>query len=148
MIIQKLFWDGVETQKNHHRGVFWNHELRYGTNGKQIAKSGPLRGPQAISMILRFSHISFQQSHMFCLAMEQAMSQSTTFCAGNAAMCFLPYVLRSGRTRTAVRSSEGYVLRSQVNGICVGERRRTLQNVKNEACQKSCRRKAIRGENS
>ena len=64
-------------------------------------------------MILSFSHVSFQQSHMFCLAMEQAMSQSTTFCAGNAAMCFLPYVLRSGRTRTAVRSSEGYVLRSQ-----------------------------------
>ena len=50
---------------------------------------------------------------------------------------FLAHVLRSGRTRTAVRSSEGYVLRSQVNGICVGERRRTLQNVKNEACQKS-----------
>ena len=41
------------------------------------------------------------------------MSQSTTFCAGNAAMCFLPYVLRSGRTGTAVRSSGGYVLHSQ-----------------------------------
>jgi hypothetical protein len=41
------------------------------------------------------------------------MSRSTTFCAGNAAMCFLPYVLRSGRTGTAVRSSGGYVLRSQ-----------------------------------
>ena len=64
-------------------------------------------------MILGFWHVSIQQSHMFCLAMEQAMSRSTTFCAGNAAMCFLPYVLRSGRTRTAVRSSEGYVLRSQ-----------------------------------
>ena len=28
-------------------------------------------------------------------------------------MCFLPYVLRSGRTGTAVRSSGAYVLRSQ-----------------------------------
>ena len=52
MIIQKLFWDGVETQKNHHRGVFWNHELRYGANGKKIAKSGPSRGPQALSFFL------------------------------------------------------------------------------------------------
>ena len=52
MIIQKLFWDGVETQKNHHRGVFWNHELRYGANGKTIAKSGPSRGPQALSFFL------------------------------------------------------------------------------------------------
>ena len=62
----------------------------------------------------------FKQSPMFCLAMEQAMSQSITFCAGNAAMCFLPYVLRSGRTGAAVRSSEGYVLRRQVNRICAG----------------------------
>ena len=95
-------------------------------------------------MILSFSHVSFKQSPMFCLAIEQAMSQSTTFCAGNAAMCFLPYVLRSERTETAVRSSEGYVLRSQVNRICVGERRRTLRNVGNEVCQRTCRRQEMR----
>jgi len=95
-------------------------------------------------MILSFSHVSFKQSPMFCLAMEQAMSQSTTFCAGNAAMCFLPYVLRSERTETAVRSSEGYVLRSQVNRICVGERRRTLRNVRNAACQRTWRRQQMR----
>ena len=69
--------------------------------------------------------------------MEQAMSRSTTFCAVNAAVCFFPYVLRSGRTSTAVRSSGGYVLRSQENGICVGERRQTLQKVRNEAYQKT-----------
>ena len=69
-------------------------------------------------MILSFSHVSFKQSPMFCSAMEQAMSQSTTFCAGNAAMCFLPYVLRSERTGPALRSSGSYVLRRQVNRIC------------------------------
>ena len=68
---------------------------------------------------LSFSHVSFK-SPVFCLAMEQAMSQSTTFCAGNAAMCFLPYVLLSERTETALRSSEGYVLRRQANRICAG----------------------------
>ena len=56
---------------------------------------------------------------------------------------FLAHVLRSGRTRTAVRSSEGYVLRSQVNRICVGERRRTLRNVKNEAYERTCRRQGM-----
>ena len=50
---------------------------------------------------------------------------------------FLAHVLRSERTVTAVRSSGAYVLRSQVNRICVDERRRTWQNVKNEACQKT-----------
>ena len=38
---------------------------------------------------------------------------------------FLAHVLRSERTVTAVRSSGTYVLRSQGNRICVGERRRT-----------------------
>ena len=69
-------------------------------------------------MILSFSHVSFKQSPMFCLAMEQAMSQSTMFCSGNAAMCFLPHVLRSEKTEAALHSSEGYVLRRQVNRIC------------------------------
>ena len=60
---------------------------------------------------------------------------------------FLAHVLRSERTVTAVRSSGAYVLRSQVNRICVGERRRTWQNVKNAACQKTWRRQVIRDEN-
>ena len=48
---------------------------------------------------------------------------------------FLAHVLRSERTETAVRSSKGYVLRRQVNRICVDERRWTLRNVRNEPCQ-------------
>ena len=50
---------------------------------------------------------------------------------------FLAHVLRSERTGAAVRSSKGYVLRSQVNGICAGERRRTLRNARTEACQRT-----------
>ena len=57
---------------------------------------------------------------------------------------FLAHVLRSERTGAAVRSSKGYVLRSQVNRICVGERRRTLRNVRSEACQRTWRRQEMR----
>ena len=44
-----------------------------------------------------------------------SMSPSTMFCTGNAAMCFLPYVLRSERTAAALHSSKGYILRRLVN---------------------------------
>jgi len=45
----ETFLGRCRNTEKHHRGVFWNHELRYGANGKKIAKSGPLRGPQALS---------------------------------------------------------------------------------------------------
>ena len=44
-----------------------------------------------------------------------SMSQSTMFCAANAAMCFLHYVLRSESTAAALHSSKGYILRRLVN---------------------------------
>ena len=44
-----------------------------------------------------------------------SMSQSTMFCAGNAAMCFLAYVLRSESTAAALHSSKGYILRRLAN---------------------------------
>ena len=86
----------------------------------------------------------FVSTKSYVLLSDGAGDVSTTFCAGNAAMCFLPYVLHSERTGTAVRSSEGYVLRSQVNGLCVGERRRTLRNVRNETCHRTWRLQEMR----
>ena len=60
-----------------------------------------------------------------------SMSPSTMFCAGNAAMCSLPSVLRNERTEAALHSCKGYVLRRHVNRICA---RWTTAGVAN--CQK------------
>ena len=70
----------------------------------------------------QFSHVFFKDRLCLaqCFAQREdrngpSMSPSTMFCAGNAAMCFLPYVLRSGRSAAALHSSKGYVLRRLVN---------------------------------
>ena len=69
-----------------------------------------------------FSNV-FQKNRLFlalCFAQRGArdgpsMLRSTMFCEGNAAMCFLPYVLRSERSAAALHSSKGYVLRRLEN---------------------------------
>ena len=73
--------------------------------------------------VTEYHDLRSQRRHVIltlCFAQREdrngpSMSQSTMFCAGDAAMCFLPHVLRSESTAAALHSSKGYILRRLVN---------------------------------
>ena len=106
---------------------FWSHEDRCGPDGTRTVKIMPLPWATGNFVILEFRmfFLKIVRRKSYVLLSDgdsdgPSMSPSTMFCAGNAAMCSLPYVLRSEGTAAALHSSEGYVLRSQANRFCAG----------------------------
>ena len=92
-------------------------EDRCGPDGTMVVIIMPFPGAAGNYVVLGFSNV-FQKKRLFlalCFAQREhrngpSMLRSTLFCAGNAAMCFLPYVLHSESTAAALHSSRGYVL--------------------------------------
>ena len=104
---------------------FWIHEDRCVPDGTKTVRFMPF--PAAAGYFHDSTFLAYFVSTKSYFLLSDGAGDVTEYhvLRRQRSHVFLAHVLRSERTVTAVRSSGAYVLRSQVNRICVGERRRT-----------------------